>query len=283
MIGMDVLQRFALHLDLPQGKATIFEEAPQTSCKATHLAYFGQIPCVVGWFGDTSSWFMIDTGKLGGGEGDLSHGAFGRLRQRGLLTVTGRTLSISAGGEAEHRSGRVKSLVLADQLYTEAAFSEAESCRLGLAHLSRFTVTLDFPNNVAYFDLPQPLKAAGPLASLGLLTRWQDGKLVVADAHANGRAAKASIRIGDQIVAVDGIDLTEELPLAPPRPSATQRNVELSIARGRSRYNLNVAPTYLVAKSSKPPATAIASRSTLPTQPVLTARSSARRRRMWRR
>jgi hypothetical protein len=187
---------------------------------------------------------MIDTGCVGGGEGSLSRTVFDRLRRQGSLTVTGRILSVSAGGRAAYRSGRLNSVFISNRIYTAAEFGEAASCTLGLAHLSRYAVTLDFPNDVAYFDAPVGVKRAGPFDALGMVTTWQDGKLMVTAADANSRGAKSGVRIGDRIVAVDGIALSENSPLAPPRPSAAQRNVVLSIDRGRSRYTLSVAPTY---------------------------------------
>jgi hypothetical protein len=277
IVGMDVLKRFALRLDFPQAKATIFEQAPPTTCAATELKRFSEIPCVVGRFGQTASWLMIDTGSVGGDEGSLSRGAFDRLRGQGSLTVTGRVLSVSAGGQAVQRSGRLNSLLIANRLYTAADVSESRSCALGLAHLSRYVVTLDFPNNVAYFDVPAHVKNAGPLGSLGMVTTWQDGKLVVTAAATDGRAARSGVRVGDQILAVDGVTLNEDSPPAPPRPSATQRHVVLSIDRGRSRYNLSVAPTYLAVKSVKSPANATASNSASPTRPASSNTSSVSR------
>jgi hypothetical protein len=268
IIGMDVLKRFVLHLDFPQARATIFEQAPATSCPATALKRFSEIPCVVGRFGQTASWLMIDTGDVCQGEGSLSPGAFDRLQRQGSLTVTGKVLSVSAGGPGSHRFARLNSLFIANRLYTAAEFSEADTCALGLAHLSRYIVTLDFPNNVAYFDVPPHVKNAGPLGSLGLVTAWQDGKLVVTAAAADGRAARSGVRVGDQILAVDGVTLSEASQPAPPRPSATQRHVVLSIDRGRSRYNLSVAPTYLAAKSAQPPANTTASRAASATRPA---------------
>jgi hypothetical protein len=190
---------------------------------------------------DARIWFQIDTGKVAQGEGALSRTAFELLRTRGSLAVTGDLHYFSMVGATSHRTGRLHSLVIANRLYTAADFHEAEYCQLGLAHLSRYTVTLDFPKNLAYFDSTAEAERDGPLASLGLVTTWQDDKLVVAAADTESRATRSGIRAGDHIVAVNGIAFRHDAQPAPPMPSA-ERSVELLIQRQGSQFTTNVAP-----------------------------------------
>jgi hypothetical protein len=251
ILGMDALKQFAIKLDFPNGRGSILDEPVVGSSRPTSIDYSGGgTPWILGQCWEARIWFQIDTGALAWGEGALSREAFELLQKRGSLAMTGGVHYFSMVGATTHRTGRLRSLVIANRLYTAAEFHEADYCQLGLAHLSRYTVTLDFPNNLAYFDSPAETEQNGPLASLGLVTTWQGDKLVVAATDAKSRAARSGIRVGDRVAAVDGIAFRQDAQPAPPMPSA-ERGVALLIQRQGSQFTTNVTATSRVPKTGQ--------------------------------
>jgi hypothetical protein len=251
ILGMDVLKQFAIKLDFPNGRGFILDERVVASSRPTSIEYHGVgRPWIVGECWEARIWFLIDTGSLIGGEGALSREAFELIRKRGSLAMTGGAHTFSLSGPTTHRTGRLRSLVIANRLYTAAEFHETDNCHIGLAHLSRYCVTLDFPNNLAYFDSPAEAERDGPLASLGLVTTWQDDKLVVAAADTKSRTTGARIRVGDHVVAIDGIAFRQDAQPAPPMLSS-ERSVALLIERQGSRFTTKVTPASRVLKSGQ--------------------------------
>jgi hypothetical protein len=270
VIGMDVLKRFAIKLDFPNAIGTILDEPAVGSSRPISLSFSGGAPWIFGRLWKADIWFLIDTGSVGIGEGNLSRDVFEYLRRRGSVTVAGNARYLSVRGEKTRRTGRLHALVVGNLLYTASKFCEANGCSLALGHLSRHVVTLDFPNHVAYFDLPAQVQRDGPLASLGLVTAWKGEKLFVTSADPKGRAAQSDVRAGDHVVAVDGVAFRKDAQPAPARPS-TDRDVVLSINRGRALYTMTVSPTGIAATSVKVASNSAASR---PGNPVRTASSS---------
>ncbi|HUY32939.1 MAG TPA: SUMF1/EgtB/PvdO family nonheme iron enzyme [Pirellulales bacterium] len=78
---------------------------------------------------------------------------------------------------------------------------------LGLAYLSRYLVTFDFPNSVLYLR-PGKVYSSPPLFYdlSGLELERQGAATIVAQANRNGPGDAAGLREGDSILAIDGRD-----------------------------------------------------------------------------
>lgn len=80
---------------------------------------------------------------------------------------------------------------------------------VGIEFLRHFRVTLDWVNNDLYLERRNPHSALyADFATYGFLPRLQDGRLVVSALWHDSSAEKAGLKLGDQLVEVDGQDTT---------------------------------------------------------------------------
>ena len=74
---------------------------------------------------------------------------------------------------------------------------------LGMDYLSQFDVVLDW--NQQKIDLyPKNISEFKDLKSFGVSPKWMEGKLVVGTLEVNSKAQKSGIKVGDEIVELNG-------------------------------------------------------------------------------
>jgi hypothetical protein len=80
---------------------------------------------------------------------------------------------------------------------------------VGIEFLRHFRVTLDWVNNDLYLERRDPHNALyADFATYGFLPRLNDGELVVSALWHASSAENAGLRLGDQVVEIDGQDTT---------------------------------------------------------------------------
>lgn len=210
IVGMAFLHQHIVHLNFEAGKLTFLREVPENPGERRHFIFKNATPMIRGQVQDADAqYFKIDTGLTG--TVSLNADLFETLKQRGLITAEKNATLIGALGPVQGRDGRLAGLSLAKaSLYDlpVSALAEYRSNILGMDIWSRFTITFDFPNLVAYlkpnsnFDRPFKRDLGGMTfirKRRHTLVRWL---------KATGPASKAGIQQGDRLLEIDGLDAT---------------------------------------------------------------------------
>jgi hypothetical protein len=206
-LGMDFLSRYVVRIDLDRGRLTFSRSAGQEAGQSAPLQFTRGLPCLeadlIG-FGP-GEWFVIDTGDVGATSGRLTGTTCRLLEKLDHLTPLGQTRVQTAAERVEVKQGRVKSLKISNFSHQGLCFSEASDWNaLGLCFLSRYTVTFDFPNQVAYLKPSTRHQCPDQPGGSGLGILRRDGRTLVLCVREGGPAARAGLAKDDEIVSIDG-------------------------------------------------------------------------------
>lgn len=128
-------------------------------------------------------------------------------------TEVGQASSTVFGHKAsEVRIARLRELRLGDlhlQDFPVATGTAVSDFHVGIEFLRHFRVTLDWVNNDLYLERRDPHNALyADFATYGFLPRLNDGQLVVSALWHASSAENAGLKLGDQLVEIDGQDTT---------------------------------------------------------------------------
>lgn len=218
MLGVEVFQRFVVRIDYGAGTLALIDPArfdPRGAGTALPFVFYDHMPQVDGTFAGIPARFDIDTGSRA--EVTMArpfveaHGLRARF-PRGVVTVDGwgvggpvrshviRAPSLSMGGISTREV--TASLATQDKgVFTDAGFDG----NIGSAWLKRFVVTFDYPNRTMYLaPLADPGDDVGTFDRSGMWLNLGEGGFTVAEVADGGPAARAGLRAGDLVTAIDG-------------------------------------------------------------------------------
>lgn len=213
IVGLSFLWRHIVRLDFDRGKLSFLSSAGPDAGVCLPLEPVDGDPMVrldLPGLGETL--FKIDTGLVGA-TGSLHTDVAQELRERGLASSIGSDLRSDAAQAWRTNTLRVASLRLGDFENTGLIFNEHagnKPNRLGLAYLSRYVVTIDFPMRQIHFRPGRDFarRDRGGLSNgcrrFGIALIHEGGRTIVAAVAPGGPAAKAGIEAPCVIVAVDG-------------------------------------------------------------------------------
>jgi membrane-associated protease RseP (regulator of RpoE activity) len=214
--GSELLRRFPTRIDYAAREITFYAPDGWHYAGAgtrVPLRFHGDVPTVDGSVDGVPGVFALSTAS----RASLTLGpAF--VAAHGLVDKYGATLEVVAGagvgGAAHAKLARAGSLALGGVEVAKPVTLLAEQPRgvladpaiagdVGNGVLSRFAVVLDYANETAWLE---PNAAAPPDAfdRAGAFVERADKGIVVVDVVAGGPAAKAGLKSGDVIAAVDG-------------------------------------------------------------------------------
>lgn len=219
MVGFTVFKRFVTRIDYGKREMTLIEPDhfdPKGAGTPIPFVFDGDLPEVEGTFDGIPGKFQLDTGSRDALTLTGPFAAQHDLRAKhpkGVVAVDGW----GVGGPARSYVTRGKLLTIGPirlpnvvtslSVQKKGAFATpAYQGNIGGAILKHFVVTFDYARHVVYL---KPLDAA-PLTSVGRFDRsgmWIDQApdgMAVMDVTAGGPAARAGIKVGDVITAVDG-------------------------------------------------------------------------------
>lgn len=253
LVGYEIFKRFAVTIDYPDRKLTV--HAPGTFREegrgvGVPFRFAGHIPEVDGALDGIPGTFWIDTGSRGALQIESAfaekHGLAKRYGAR-LQAVTGWGIGGAARGLLA-RAGRLTlgEVVAIDRPVVDISVRGSGgpadryvAGNVGGAILKRFVVTFDYARQRVVFARGASAAAPEPYDRSGLWLNLAKGGFEVMDVVPDGPGAKAGIRVGDRVVAIDGKPASE-LSLAATRerlrtePVGTR--VELSLeSRGKRR------------------------------------------------
>lgn len=212
LLGMTFLKRHVLHVDFDAGKLFILRSGPPSEDGAIELKYSRGVPTLETEVSPGVTLpFEIDTGACGSTV-HLTRSTYDNFFGQGRLRVQaglGRALGLL--GEEERRGATLDRLQVAGIEHRGMAV-ESGSGRtnsLGLAYLSRFALTFDFPNDLVYMREGRRFFDRDVFDLSGAEICRRGGEMKISRVYNGSPAADAALRPGDRILQVDGASATE--------------------------------------------------------------------------
>jgi hypothetical protein len=236
ILGYELFSRFIVKIDYEKKRLTLMQpERFKPNKRHTWLPITVEDTkpyIIVGLqMNDTTSLsakLLVDSGA--------SHGIFLETESNPKITIPEKHVSTiigrGLGGEITGQIGRIKAVEIGDYLVSGviANFPDPQSYidtlkmsrtvfrngSIGGEILSRFTVIFNFPGERIYLKKNSTLKKEFYFNLSGLTVRARGAKLrnfEISDVRENSSAAKADIRKGDKIIAVNGM-ITADLDLS---------------------------------------------------------------------
>lgn len=203
-LGMDVLKRFAVRFDFDRGTLQLFRSVPADSGEGFPLRRdaFG-IPTVhlaVG--GERASAFTINTAITA--PVILGAASLAMLRRSGSVQMLDRTLGDDAPDRREQSIGFVDRTELEGFTHRQVRIEPGSGNQLGLGYLSRYVVTLDFPQGKLFLKKGAAYDRADGVDCSGLKVDRRNGRSVVGCVWAGSPASENGVLEEDEIVQVNG-------------------------------------------------------------------------------
>lgn len=211
VLGARALRDCIIRLDFDRAKIEFLRAVPRNAGVRVELARGETVPtmsCILHGYGARP--FILDTGFTG--EAALAHTDFSTLLSRGSLKPCGAVSYQSAGRQFMIRMGVLSSGFVGGG-YTHRSIviheipdKDGAVNALGLDHLSRFTITLDFPGNAIYLKPSATFRALRPAAKLlGVRLSHVRADTVATSVRNGSHAAGYGIRAGDVLDSVNGM------------------------------------------------------------------------------
>jgi hypothetical protein len=222
VLGVDALKETVVQINFDEGKVRFLRAAPDDSGRPVRVTFINGIPFVRLQPGNSQrvEWFQIDTGATHTGSGELTAEVFGDLIQRGEMRLVGSTsYGLLKGGVREGRDGRLEEfrfdyparagglLAFGFHVHHGLVFSESSRNALGLGYLSRYTLTIDFPNERLYLRPGRYFDGAEwyPFNGIHLMIRGTE--VVVESVDTESAAAVGGVVAGDVVVSINSVDV----------------------------------------------------------------------------
>jgi hypothetical protein len=211
IVGMDFLRHFVIELKFDKGILNLKRELGkqiETPKLGLTIDEFGSpfVKATVHAWSELE--FMIDTGNIGHDSGELEARTCRYISQIGHLRSLGSSGSTTATGPRTECDFEADSITLGEHLIVNPIFSEGNGNRLSLHCLSRFNVTIDFPNDCIYLQENGAFRKLDERNLSGMHLKRQEEGIVVDSIDPNGAADNARIKAGDRIIRLNDLDAT---------------------------------------------------------------------------
>ncbi len=240
IVGMDFLGQQVVRVDFASGELWFLKAAEPKMGTPLPLSYQRGCPCVSASVQGLKASFLLDTGSVGFGSGNLAADFFSTLTAKKDLLVVGKSLHETLTGTKTQRIARAGKLVVGDFSLAKPVFGEGGGNNLGLDFLSRFVVTLDFPNDRIFLQKGKRFEHPDVWDVSGLHIIRKKGKTWVHSVDKDSPAGDAGVKAGDRIVKV-GDRLAEEMTLFQIRRLGCARDSLLRLTIGRQKETREVA------------------------------------------
>jgi membrane-associated protease RseP (regulator of RpoE activity) len=204
LIGMDVLRRHVVRLDFDRGKVFFQRSVGADAGDPVPLAFLGSsiLPHLsIGISGsERPVHFRIDTGMLAGGAIRKELAAELARRQGAMQWYEIQATALS--GASTRPVWRVEEVRLQNWRHKNQFLREGNANSLGLDYLSRYNITIDFPNGMAYFKKSSRHDHDTKLNVTGIRLSRKDGRTWVHAVAGTSPAEQAGIRAGDEVLSI---------------------------------------------------------------------------------
>jgi len=256
VIGMDVLKDYVLKIDFDAGLLRL------SSADTKRAAEWGEsipisfaqrsCPLVRARLSATvDEEFLVDTGA---NVNCLNSPTFSTLhKDRKLRLFLSSHRALTTYGQVTGQSGFVDSISIGTLRNQWLRFDAGPKSLLGLRFLSRYVVTLDFPNQCLYLKPGRRYTEGHRPATSGLAVVWIGGAFVVHSVQDQSPADRAGIKHGDIVVRVNGNNASKYDIFALGKVLTTQpgSEVSLTLRRGEMEIDAVFLPAAVALEDSK--------------------------------
>lgn len=226
LVGYSFLKHFATTFDYDKNELRVADAKlfkPAAGAAASELKIHSNHPNVKATIGGKSGWVVLDTGNNSSGTvlKWLSDEQGLAKKWKSLPpTIVGRGVGGFVSGQpaitpafdfagVEAPSGNITL-----DLSGVGAFADKEiMANIGAEYLRRFIFTLDYPNKKAYFSKSKAFGAPFKFNRAGLRADFIDGTTKVVSLMSGGAAELAGVKVGEEVLAINGKPITEIHPL----------------------------------------------------------------------
>ena len=210
LIGMDFLRKHVVRINFDEGVLELDPDIRERGAATAIDLTFNERGwlCVRGSPKDCyETEFVLDTGCMSFCSGLLETRMCRYAEQQGQLQAIGSQSFTDAGQSGTTGIYRATAFNVGGNKLVNPVFQEAKFNCVGLFYLSRFNVTLDFPNKRALLTPgKRPYKTDGRnLGGMDLVQK--DGKIVIDSINTESQAEKAGLHVDDEIVSLGDLVL----------------------------------------------------------------------------
>lgn len=218
IIGCPFLRKYVVRLDVERGKLSFLRQIGADPGVRVPMECVEGVPAILASVeGIGHTLFMLDTGYVGA-SGGLDIATVKKIEALHLLTELPGCDAVDVGGDEPRtrRLNRIRSITVGGFTHHGIVFAEEAGgqpiCTLGLAYLSRYIVTFDFPGGALYlkpakkFSVPDNTDLSGG-ERVGISIGRAGAAVVAADVFPESPAKKAGVEVGDLLLSVDGKDI----------------------------------------------------------------------------
>jgi hypothetical protein len=212
VIGMDFLGQYVVRIDFDAGRLSLLR--PNGARRAGGLTLARDRmnrPTVTADFRTGAAYpFLIDTANVGPISVTVTRQIYDKLVGHEDDFMPGPSgTNIALEGAETCRAGLVRRFRFGGFEHGNLALTDGDFNSIGLYYLSRFVVTLDFPNGVMYLEKGRQFLKRQQFDTAGMRLRRADRRIIVADVSPGEPAQVAGVHVGDCLVSVDGRDAKE--------------------------------------------------------------------------
>jgi hypothetical protein len=209
VIGMNALLDQVISIDFDNGVIRFLNRATADLGAAIRMEWKSARFHVVGEIaGNRGETFLIDTGHCGFDTGSIRRELFDRMLASGALRLftNRRDTAWRFGGAVPIRVAETRGFSIGPFTHDRLIVNDDKHFNsLGLGHLSRFTVTFDFPQSTMYLRPGKEFNRADrcDLSGIGLARIY--GKTLVSRLDPGSVGASAGLQKWDEILSIDGM------------------------------------------------------------------------------
>jgi hypothetical protein len=206
ILGMDVLRGFVWRINFDTGRLSILKPGSPADPSSLKISFSSDNrPEIDLTAGGQPLTCLLDTGFVGSVNGGLSSSTFDALlKRRELVSCGGSLVAATIDGATTSRVAALNLLVVASYRQQGLLFRKSDTNVLGLGYLSRYSVTLDFPNGAIKLDPGSHFDEAPRFDLSGITMINALGAIRVQHLADDGPARRAGIAVGDRILEING-------------------------------------------------------------------------------
>lgn len=236
ILGVDFLKDYVIEVDFDEGALSLSKSPPASSDSRFQLGRdrLNRLTLALPITSNRTVPFLIDTGMVVPGVGEISQNVFDDLLLNGKLSVVGEAgQAVSVSGTVTGRKGQLASFTVGRFEHRQLGARAGSLNAIGLDYLSRYRVTIDYPRSVLYLRPGRRFAARTAFDMSGLVLLRADGQTIVDKVHFGSPAAALGLLKGDHIEEIDEIRSGDRSLLEIRRMLASEvgRLVSLSYSR----------------------------------------------------
>ncbi len=244
ILGVDFLRRFIVTIDFDRGRVYLSE--PSTSDAVAgkawvpmHIDETGRphLSATVG--GTENATVLVDTGTSGG---TVNRDLYDVLVRKSKIATCDANLGLTVGGSYRQSFGYLSELQIGQFRLGSMKVARHFEDSIGLDWLSRFQVSLDFPNRRIMLKKGNRFDEPFTRARCGMAVVVVDGRKIVVSVDLNSPANAAGLLRGDELVAI-GSEQADELDMFDVSKALTAevgKPVAVTIRRGTRTHSTTI-------------------------------------------